>query len=56
MRDGSMDLVTPVVCNEEFFTWILGFGAAVRVLEPAHRRDALLTRAREMFDLYSETV
>ncbi len=54
--DGSMDLVTPAVCNEEFFTWVLGFGAAVRVLEPAHLRDALLARAREMFDLYSETV
>ncbi len=51
-RDGSLDLATKAVCNEEFFTWVLGFGAAVRVLEPAHLRDALVTRAREMIGLY----
>lgn len=51
-RDGSLDLTTKAVCNEEFFTWVLGFGAAVRVLEPAHLRDALVARAREMITLY----
>ncbi len=51
-RDGSLDLVTSAVCNEEFFTWVLGFGAAVRVLEPAHLREALVTRARELVGLY----
>jgi predicted DNA-binding transcriptional regulator YafY len=51
-RDGALDLITPAVCNEEFFTWILGFGTAVRVLEPAHLREALVARAREMLELY----
>lgn len=51
-RDGSLDLSTKAVCNEEFFTWVLGFGAAVRVLQPAHLRDALVARAREMIGLY----
>jgi len=51
-RDGSLDLVTSAVCNEEFFTWVLGFGAEVRVLEPAHLREALVTRARELVGLY----
>jgi predicted DNA-binding transcriptional regulator YafY len=53
-RDGSVDLVTSAVCNEEFFTWVLGFGAAVRVLEPAHLQEALVTRARELLELYSD--
>lgn len=44
--EGSVDLMT----------WILGFGAQVRVVAPVGLRDRISVRAREMVALYGESI
>jgi len=34
--------------------WILGFGAAAEVLEPAHLRRTIATRLRQALQLYED--
>lgn len=51
--DGSAELTAVVAGDVEIRAWVLGYGAAVRVLEPAALRDAVASELRAAADAYA---
>lgn len=52
LEDGSMLFQDDIIGVNEFITWVLGFGSAAEILEPAGLRDIILKRVRATLGNY----
>ncbi len=53
-RDGSVIVTFTVTDTVELYSWILGWGEKVEVLEPKSIRQDIIETARAMLDVYGE--
>ena len=53
-KDGSVIVTLKVTDTIELYSWILGWGEKVEVLEPAELRQEIIETAREMLAVYHE--
>jgi len=51
-KDGSMIMTLRVTDTVDLFSWILGWGEKVEVLEPPELREEVMRTAREMVKIY----
>jgi predicted DNA-binding transcriptional regulator YafY len=51
-RDGSVTMTLKVTNTVELYSWILGWGEKVEVLEPEELRQQMIETARAMLDVY----
>ncbi|PKN47566.1 MAG: hypothetical protein CVU59_02470 [Deltaproteobacteria bacterium HGW-Deltaproteobacteria-17] len=49
---GSLDLTLHAVINEEFITWVLGFGPAVQVITPRRLQEQMCDQLRATLAQY----
>jgi predicted DNA-binding transcriptional regulator YafY len=52
--DGSMIMTLRVTYTVELYSWILGWGEKVEVLEPAELREEIVKTVKAMLDFYKE--
>jgi len=53
-RDGSIIMTLKVTDTVELYSWILGWGEKVKVLEPAELRQSIVDVAKAMLEVYKE--
>jgi len=53
LDDGTLELRLTVSGTTEILSWVLGWGAAVEVLEPPELRERVMATARGMIDRYA---
>jgi len=53
-RDGSVIMTLKVTDTIELYSWILGWGEKVEVLEPPELREDIIETAKAMLDVYKE--
>jgi predicted DNA-binding transcriptional regulator YafY len=53
-RDGSIIMTLKVTDTVELYSWILGWGEKVKVLEPAELRREMVRTAKAMLEVYKE--
>ena len=52
--DGSMIMTLKITDSQEFYSWILGWGEKVEVLEPQEIRKAVIDTAKKIQKVYKE--